>query len=134
MGKKMLFKLMSTICFVVGFSQLQAQVNLVHHYENKDSAKIGRCQNITFKEGGFSSLVYIPGTNGKEFWTVTDRGVNIEAENGNANAKPSDKYANCKPTYDKIYPFPNYAPKIMRLKVDGDKIKIIKSITIKRPD
>lgn len=103
-----------------------AQINKLQDYENKKSAKIGDFQGISFKEGGFSGLYAIPNTNGKEFWTVSDRGVNIDAANANS---PS-----CKPTYDKIYAFPNYAPKIHRIKIQGDSVQILQTITIKRPN
>ena len=103
-----------------------AQINKLQDYENKKSATIGSFQGITFKEGGFSGLFAIPNTNGKEFWTVSDRGVNVDAANANT---PS-----CKPTYDKIYAFPNYAPKIHRIKIQGDSVQILQTITIKRPN
>jgi len=134
MRKKMLPQLIATGFVALGISQMQAQVILADKYENENAPKIGTFENINFTEGGFSSLLYIPNTNGTEFWTVTDRGVNIDAENANANALPSAKHPSCKPTYDKLYAFPGYAPKIMRLKIKGDKIEIVKIITIKRPD
>ena len=68
----------------------------------------------------------IANTDGKEFWTVSDRGANIDA----ANANP----AACRPTYDKIYSFPAYAPKIHRIRLNGDSIQILQTITMKRPD
>ncbi|MBP6458678.1 MAG: esterase-like activity of phytase family protein [Crocinitomicaceae bacterium] len=103
-----------------------AQINKMQDYENKKSATIGSFHGITFKEGGFSGLFAIPNTNGKEFWTVSDRGVNVDAANANT---PS-----CKPTYDKIYAFPNYAPKIHRIKIQGDSVQILQTISIKRPN
>ena len=103
-------------------------------FQNTSSATIGVFQGITFREGGFSSLQYIPNTNGTEFWTVTDRGVNIDAANANTGATPSLQYPTCIPTYDKIYAFPNYSPKIMRLKIVGTEVQIIQMITIKRPN
>ena len=89
-------------------------------------APIGTFQGIQFREAGLSGLFPIPNTNGKEFWTVSDRGVNIDA--GNANV------AGCRPTYDKIYAFPNYAPKIHRVKLEGDSVRVLQTITIKRPN
>ncbi|HSH64239.1 MAG TPA: hypothetical protein VLB84_00225, partial [Bacteroidia bacterium] len=97
--------------------QSNAQISLLKDYVNNSSASIGTFQTINFREGGFSSLYPIPNTNGKEYWTVSDRGVNIDA----ANANP----ASCHPTYDKIYGFPNYAPKIHRIRLSGDTIKIL---------
>ena len=69
----------------------------------------------------------IPNTNGKEFWTLSDRGVNVDAANANTDA--------CRPTYDKIYAFPSYAPKIHRIKLNDDgTIQILQSIPLKRPN
>jgi hypothetical protein len=121
-------KLQTTIfCLsVCWFSQQSiAQINLLKDYVNNSSATIGTFQNIKFREGGFSSLYPIPNTNGKEYWTISDRGVNVDA----ANANP----AGCHPSYDKIYGFPNYAPKIHRIKLSGDSIIILQTIAMKRP-
>jgi hypothetical protein len=103
-----------------------AQINLVQDYKNYTSATIGFFQNISFREGGFSGLYPIPNTNGKEFWTCSDRGVNVDA----ATANP----AGCTPTYDKIFSFPNYAPKIHRIRLNGDSVQILQTITMKRPN
>jgi hypothetical protein len=103
-----------------------AQISLAQDYTNYSSATIGIFQNISFREGGFSGLFPIPNTNGKEFWTCSDRGVNVDA----ANANP----AGCTPTYDKIFSFPNYAPKIHRIRLNGDSVQILQTITMKRPN
>ncbi len=102
-----------------------AQINLLQDYKNNYSAPIGNFQQINFREGGFSGLFPIAHTNGKEFWTCSDRGVNVDA----ANANP----AACRPTYDKIYGFANYAPKIHRIRINGDSLQILETITMKRP-
>lgn len=112
------------ICFLQQKSE--AQITLLNYYANNTSAPIGVFQKIPFREGGFSSLYPIPETNGKEFWTISDRGVNVDA----ANANP----AACHPTYDKMYGFPGYAPKIHRVRIAGDSIEILKTITMKRPN
>ncbi len=109
-----------------GYKTSSAQISLLKDYINHTSAPIGIFQNIPFREGGFSSLYPVPETNSKEFWTISDRGVNVDA----ANANP----AACHPTYDKIYGFPGYAPKIHRIRIDGDSIEILKTITMKRPN
>lgn len=113
---------------VVFLSQHQgkAQITLLQDYVNNNAPTIGTFQGINYKEAGFSGLYPIANTNGKEFWTVSDRGVNIDA----ANANPSG----CHPTYDKLYAFPTYAPKIHRIRVSGDTIQILQTITIKRPN
>lgn len=112
-----------------------SQVTLTNSYENNTSDNIGSFQGITFREGGFSSLVYIPGTNGTEFWTVTDRGVNIDAANANTSATTTPQYPNgCVPTYDKIYAFPTYAPKLMHIKILNNEVTVLETIAIKRPN
>jgi len=103
-----------------------AQVTKLQDYTNNQSATIGTFQGIQLREGGFSGLFPIAGTDGREFWTISDRGVNVDA----ANANP----AGCRPTYDKIYGFPNYAPKIHRIRVNGDSLQILQTTTMKRPN
>lgn len=105
--------------------QANAQISIVQDYKNYSSAPIGTFQGINFREGGFSGIYPVAGTHGKEFWITSDRGVNIDA----ANANPSG----CTPTYDKIYAFPSYAPKIHRVRVNGDSVQILQTISIKRP-
>src|SRR5262245_52816336 len=85
---------------------LHAQITLQHDYHNNTSAAIGTYDGINFREGGFSGLYPIAGTNGTEYWTLSDRGPNVD----DASANP----AACHPTYDKMFIFPNYAPKIHR--------------------
>lgn len=115
-------KILTASLIAIGFSA-SAQIQLKNTYINKYSDSIGTFQGIKFREGGFSGLHYIPGTNGKEFYTIGDRGVNVDAKN-----------ASCSPTYDKIYGFPTYTPKIHRIKIGGDSIQILESMTVKRPN
>ncbi len=104
----------------------QAQITLKQDYKNNTAAAIGTFQQIQFKEGGFSTLFPIANTDGKEFWTCSDRGVNVDC----ASANP----AACHPTYDKMFCFPAYAPKIHRIKLSGDSVQVLQTITMKRPD
>ncbi len=101
-------------------------ISKLEDYINNNSPAIGTFQGINYKEAGFSSLFPIPNTNGTEFWTCSDRGVNIDCANANT--------ASCRPTYDKLYAFPTYSPKIHRIRIAGDSIQILQSITIKRPN
>lgn len=123
-------KIFTTLFIAAGLTSLstesQAQISKAADYKNNYSESIGTFMGISFREAGFSALSVIPGTNGTEFWTCSDRGVNVDC----ASANPSG----CKPTYDKMFCFPTYAPKIHRVKIQGDSIHIIKSITVKRPD
>lgn len=104
----------------------QAQISILKDYTNKTSATIGTYQGITFREAGFSALFTIPNTNGTEFWLCSDRGVNVDDANANS--------ASCRPTYDKMFVFPGYAPKIHRIRLTGDSVQILKTITVKRPN
>lgn len=121
------FKIALTGLTLLLFSQFEskAQIVLQQDYTNYNSATIGTFQNVNFRESGFSGLFPIANTNGKEFWTVSDRGINVDC----ANANPSG----CHPTYDKMYAFANYAPKIHRIRINGDSLQILQSITMKRP-
>ncbi|MFM8568014.1 MAG: hypothetical protein ACKOB6_00180 [Candidatus Kapaibacterium sp.] len=115
-----------TVCIIAGLTaDVQAQIIRLKDYSNISSAPIGVHQSISIREGGFLGLTYIPGTNGKEFWVVSDRGCNIDAANANLSA--------CRPQYDKMYSFPSYGPKIFRLRLNGDSAQIIRTIPIRRP-
>ncbi|MCC7298495.1 MAG: esterase-like activity of phytase family protein, partial [Bacteroidia bacterium] len=124
--KRILLSSAMLLFLLLQFQVGKAQISLIKDYQNFNSPQIGTFQGINFREAGFSGLYPIPGTNGKEYWTITDRGVNVDA----ANANPSG----CRPTYDKIYGFPSYAPKIMRIRVNGDSIQILQIISMKRPN
>ncbi|XZF12400.1 choice-of-anchor D domain-containing protein [Chitinophagaceae bacterium MMS25-I14] len=106
-------------------TESMAQITMLQDYKNYNSPAIGTFQGINFREAGFSTLYPIPGTNGKEFWTCSDRGVNVDC----SAANPSG----CTPTYDKMFCFPSYAPKIHRIRINGDSIQILRTITMKRP-
>ncbi len=126
MKRKLFLKLLGISALMAAGAPSQAQISLLQDYKNYNSAPIGTYQGINFREAGFSGLYAIPGTDGKEFWVCSDRGVNVDA----ANANPSS----CRPTYDKIYAFPNYAPKIHRIRLRGDSVQILQTITMKRPN
>lgn len=77
-----------------------------------NSVVIGVYENQELFEGGFSGLVYIPGTD-LEFYTVTDRGPNThisESENGDVSM---------------LFPVRDYVQKIIRLKFQNNTFKII---------
>jgi len=123
--QKTTVKILSALA-LLSAGHAQAQVQLLNDYQTTQTDTIGTYQNILFREGGFSTLFPIAHTNGTEFYTCSDRGVNIDG----AEANPSG----CHPTYDKIFPFPGYAPKIHHVKISGNTIEILESFTIKRPD
>lgn len=119
-------KTLLSVLLIAATHQLTAQITVQSTNENIASNAIGTFQGINYREGGFSGLHYIQGSNGTEFWTVSDRGVNIDAANANPSA--------CRPTYDKLYAFPNYAPKIHKIKIVAGQVDILETITIKRPN
>ena len=124
--KRNLTKMIGLLLCLITSKASEAQISLLQDYSNKVSATIGTFQGINFRESGFSGMYPIPNTNGKEFWVISDRGVNVDA----ASANPST----CRPTYDKIYGFANYVPKIHRVRVSGDSVQILQTITMKRPN
>lgn len=128
MRRRSLQKMLLGVCSLWLAHPIEAQITKKIDFKNKASDTIGTFQGIKFREAGFSGLYAVPHTNGKEFWTVSDRGVNVDA----ANANPSG----CKPTYDKIYGFEKYTPKIHRIKLNtsDSTITILQTITLKRPN
>ena len=125
MKKKIKFVFCALTSLILS-NQVDAQITKTKDYSFKKMASIGTFQGIQFHEGGLSGLFAIPNTNGKEFWTLSDRGVNVDAANANTSS--------CRPTYDKIYAFPSFAPKIYRIKLEGDSVRVLQTITIKRPN
>lgn len=124
--RKNLTLVLFTFCGVLFHLKSKAQITQLQDYQNLSSASIGTFQGINFREAGFSTLFPIQGTNGKEFWTCSDRGVNVDCANANT--------ASCRPTYDKLYAFPSYVPKIHRIRISGNSVQILQTITIKRPN
>ena len=91
-------------------------------YKNFNSPIIGLYNGISIRETGGSGLAYIPGTE-REFWTLGDRGPNLDAINHPQSGGKDVK----------VFPFPNYNPKIFKVKLEGDSIKILSSVPIKTP-
>ena len=109
------------IFFVFVVSTIHSQVVGVDSFKLKTPAILGVNQGITIREGAMGSGIYfIPGTN-NEFYMVTDRGPNVEATNRNGG------------NLTLFFPVANYSPKIFRIKIDGDSLRVISSFTIKRP-
>jgi hypothetical protein len=70
--------------------------------------------STTYKVGGFSSLFY---AGGNEFWTITDRGPNVDSGD------------------NKVFVIPSFQPRIYRLRLTpGGDIKIVDTILLRRPD
>lgn len=110
--------------FALAFSSamsLNAQIT-TKKYTCFSSPLIGVVQGIPVRESGFSGLVHIPGTE-SEFYTISDRGFSIDADK-----------TKCATGKEKVIPIPEYCAKIHRIKLAGDSIQILKTISIKRPD
>lgn len=73
--------------------------------------RLGEFNGQSLSEGGFSGLIYIPGSD-LEFYTVTDRGPNT-------SMKSLANYAGMM-----LFPLPNYTQKIIRLKLENITFKI----------
>lgn len=73
---------------------------------------------IPVREGGWSGLALdTTDPSGHTFWTVNDRGLNISHEmNGRA---------------DKMFPFPGYHQKLLRVRIQGDSVEILSIDSIK---
>ena len=69
--------------------------------------------------GGFSDL-YPEGASGKEFWTITDRGPNLD---GGVGAAPCA-------VGTKVYPLPGFTPQIVRIGLKDDVIKVKERIPL----
>jgi len=97
-------------------------VTRVDGYIHKSPALLGVYAGRQMFEGSIGSgMFYIPGTD-KEFYMITDRGPNIDAEglNGGNGAK--------------IFAIPGYVPKIYRVKAQGDSLILLDTIKLKNPN
>ncbi|MEO5642562.1 MAG: esterase-like activity of phytase family protein [Bacteroidia bacterium] len=85
---------------------------------------IGTYLNMNINFGGFSGLHAVPG-NGNEYYTVTDRGPNLDANNNvHAASNPNAK----------LFALPNFSPSIVHFITQGDSIVILDVKPIKRPN
>lgn len=69
--------------------------------------------------GGFSGLTPIS-QGGDEYWTITDRGPNLDEGQGNTCVADG-----------KVYPLPGFAPEIVRVGVAGSELKVLQRIPLK---
>lgn len=100
---------------------VQAQEVRLRQYELKRPPVIGTFNGITICEGGISGLHRVEGTQ-NEFYLITDRGPNADASQANAG------------TETVLFPFPEYAPKIFRVRAQGDSLTILAALALKRPE
>lgn len=96
-------------------------------YHLRSTPSIGMYQgeklNDVYYEGGISGMDRILGSD-NEFMLITDRGPNVVA----------DKHPMANGQAVKLFPFPEYAPKVFRVKAEADSLRILETIAIKRPN
>ena len=85
------------------------------------SLSIGKVNDIEFSEGGFSGLTYVPNSE-NEFLAISDRGPNLKYKVDSISSEI------------KIFPFPNYHPKILKLKIEENQLVITDTLSIKNFD
>ena len=103
-------------------SAYNSSVTALRNYRYKTPGIIGTYLGQTIREGSMGSGIYkVPGT-ANEFWMLTDRGPNIDADSLNGNL------------VTKVFPFPWYAPKVFRMRAEGDSLRFIDTLVIRKPD
>ncbi len=100
----------------------------VKYYTWKHPQILGTYQGLSIPNGGFSGLNYIKGTT-NEFYVITDRGPNLDANN-NHHALDMGGSNNTA----KLFALPAFNPNVMRFKAQGDSLVYLSSFTFKRPD
>lgn len=91
-------------------------------YDFLNSQVIGSYEDMTFYEGGISGLHHIKDSE-DEFYLITDRGVNAVA-NDNALANGPTKF----------FPFPDYSPKIFKVRAVANNLNILSTMEITTPN
>ncbi|MDZ7289230.1 MAG: esterase-like activity of phytase family protein [candidate division KSB1 bacterium] len=107
--------------FILGSSfQAYPQNIKLSKYQLRDAPMIGRVGNVTVHEGGFSGLHYLQGSD-HEYYLITDRGPNADATAANGGKETV------------LFLFPDFAPKILRVRAEGDSLRVLAMMTLKRP-
>lgn len=97
-------------------------------YTWKHPQTIGTYQGLNIPNGGFSGLNYIKGTT-NEFYVITDRGPNLDANNNNHALSMGGANNTAK-----LFALPAFNPNVMRFKAQGDSLIYLSSFTVKRPN
>lgn len=100
----------------------------VKSYTWKNPGTIGTFQGLNIPNGGFSGLNYIKGSS-NEFYVVTDRGPNLDANNNNHALAIGGANNTAK-----LFAIPAFNPNVMHFKAQGDSLILMSTITLKRPD
>lgn len=106
---------------LVSLMQVHAQDIKLVRYELKTPPVIGTFKDVTIREGGISGIQFIRGSQ-NEFYLITDRGPNADAGEANSGKETI------------LFAFPNYAPRIFKVRAQGDSIKILKTLPLKKHD
>ncbi len=93
----------------------------VSRYELKTPPLLGQFHGVPVREGGISGLCCVHGLK-HEFFLITDRGPNADASKANSGVETV------------LFPFPDYAPRILRVRLQGDSLRILEAMALKRPD
>ena len=95
-------------------------------YTLKGNPVLGAYNGQPIYLGGASGLSYIKGTD-NEFFTITDRGPNLDA-NTNIHVLGDPHAADAK-----LFALPSFTPEILRLKAEGDSLRILSRLPLKTP-
>lgn len=102
-------------------NQASAQEIKLVKYEFKTPPVIGTFKDVTIREGGISGLQFIPGSK-NEFYLLTDRGPNADAGAANSGKETI------------LFAFPNFSPRIFRVRAQGDSLKILQTVSLQKHD
>lgn len=113
-------KIIVVVFLVLSIQAYSQEIKLVK-YEFKTPPVIGVYKDVTIREGGISGMHFIRGSK-NEFYLLTDRGPNADANEANSGKETI------------LFAFPNYAPKIFKIRPQGDSLKILKTMPLKKHD
>ncbi len=88
-------------------------------FEWKTPRIVGSYKGMNIRIGGLSALDFIQGSK-MDFWTLTDRGANAGAEKLKEGAI--------------IFPFADFSPAMLRIRLEGDSLRVLEEVPLKRPD
>lgn len=109
-------------CDVATTSQSQNQGSTRYiRYEITGLPEIGVFEGVTLFEGGFSSLEVSPFAR-NEFYVVTDRGPNLKVKNEITKGEEV-----------KLFPLPDYLPKIIKLRFTETEMEYVGGYPIQHP-
>lgn len=101
-------------------TEVESKISLSKDVVLTNPPLIGEWNNFKVFEGGFSGIHYIEGSD-FEFYLINDRGPNLPMNNHSlANGKQV-----------KLFPFPNYSQKLVRVKVEGQELVVKELMELK---